>query len=357
MRRLVICCDGSWQKLGSKYPTNVVKLAQAVRRRDARGVSQVVFYSEGVGAQDRSRVRGALGLGLDADIIEAYTFLALNYEPGDEVYLFGFSRGAYTVRSLAGFMHCCGLVSRKLMRAIPEAYELYRNRAVKPDSVRARKFRTAHGGRIPIAVLGCWDTVGALGFPAKLPGAAIDGFFRARYRFHDIRINRGVQHAFQAKAIDEQRAVFEITPMVCASRRCQTIEEAWFPGDHGCVGGGHAAKAPLSNRCLHWMVERLSDHGLKLATDLGRVEGGVAVDHTVAFDNRVRSWFRLGGTEARPITGDFKNLDLSVRRRWRDCPGYRPDNLRKRFGGRLDAWREAKQAVGKSNRHARRRPK
>lgn len=357
MRRLIICCDGSWQNLSSKYPTNVVKLAQAVRRRDGRGVSQVVFYGEGVGAQDRSRVRGALGLGLDTDIIEAYTFLALNYERGDEVYLFGFSRGAYAVRSLAGFIHCCGLVSRKLMRAIPDAYELYRNRAVSPASARARKFRAAHGGRIPIAVLGCWDTVGALGFPARIPGVAIDEIFNDRYRFHDARISRSVQHAFQAKAIDEQRAVFAVTPMVCASRRCQIIEEAWFPGDHSCVGGGHAAKAPLSNRCLHWMLERVARQGLQLATDLNRVEGGVEVEHTAAFDNRVRSWYRLGGTAARPITGDFAAVDISARRRWRDCPNYRPDNLRNRFGGRLDRWREPTETGGKSTRRARRRPK
>ena len=107
MRRLIICCDGSWHRLASRYPTNVVKLAQAVKRRDGKRVPQVVHYAEGVGAGNKSRLAGILGLGLDEDIREAYTFLALNYEPGDEVFLFGFSRGAYTVRSLAGLIHCC----------------------------------------------------------------------------------------------------------------------------------------------------------------------------------------------------------------------------------------------------------
>lgn len=139
-------------KLASKYPTNVVKLAQAVKRRDGRKVPQVVHYAEGVGAGNRSRISGilgrGLGLGLDEDIRVAYTFLALNYEFGDEVFLFGFSRGAYTVRSLAGLIHCCGLVGRQHMRSISDAFELYRDRSVSPGSARARRFRKEHGDRI-----------------------------------------------------------------------------------------------------------------------------------------------------------------------------------------------------------------
>mgnify|MGYP002630724910 CR=1 FL=1 len=340
MRRLIICCDGSWHRLASKYPTNVVKLAQAVKRRDGRRIAQVVHYAEGVGAGNKSRISGILGLGLDEDIREAYTFLALNYEPGDEVFLFGFSRGAYTVRSLAGLIHCCGLVGRKHMRSIPEAFELYRDRSVSPGSVKARRFRIDHGDRIPIKVLGCWDTVGALGFPIQIPGISVDKLFNQRFAFHDTRINPSVEFAFQAKAIDEMRAVFEVTPMAAGARRGQVIEEAWFPGNHSCIGGGRKPVAPLSNRCLLWMLERLKAHDIGFATDMDRVEGGVVENHRIRFDNTQKGFYRLAKLKQRVITGTFDKLDISVKTRWRDCSSYRPANLSRRFRTRLDQWEE-----------------
>jgi len=338
MRRLIVCCDGSWHQLASNYPTNIVKLAQAVKRRDAKGIPQVVHYSKGIGAGSRSRLKGLLGLGLDEDIIEAYTFLALNHEPGDEVYLFGFSRGAYTVRSLAGMIHCCGLVERDQMRRIPEAYELYRDRGVSPRAPRACLFRDSHCVPVPIQVLGCWDTVGALGFPIEIPGISVDQLFNKRFAFHDTRINASVRHAFHAKAIDEMREVFRVTQMKKIDRRGQVIEEAWFPGDHSCIGGGRKAKAPLSNRCLIWMLERIEAHGLGLATDTRRVEGGIAQDHTIAYQDRLKGIHRLAGKKARSITGPFEEVDVSARRRWRDLPDYRPTNLSRRFRSKLDAW-------------------
>jgi uncharacterized protein (DUF2235 family) len=341
MRRLIICCDGSWHQLASKYPTNVVKLAQAVKRRDGKNNPQVVHYSEGIGAGNRSRISGVFGIGLDEDILEAYTFLALNHEPGDEVYLFGFSRGAYTVRSLAGMIHCCGLVKREQMRKIPDAYELYRDRGESPRAPKACRFREAHCVPVSIQVLGCWDTVGALGFPIQIPGISVDHLFNQRFAFHDTRINPSVKHAFHAKAIDEHREVFNVTPMKRCTRRGQVIEEAWFPGDHSCIGGGRKSKAPLANRCLIWMLERLEAHGLGLAADLERVEGGTAHDHAIKFENRLKGFYRLTRTKARSITGTFENLDLSVKRRWRDCPDYRPANLSRRFRSKLDNWKEA----------------
>ncbi|MDA0350516.1 MAG: DUF2235 domain-containing protein [Verrucomicrobia bacterium] len=336
MRRLIVCCDGSWRKLGSKYPSNVIKLAQAVKRRDGQKVAQVVYYREGVGANNKSRLGGMLGLGLDEDIMSAYTFLALNYEPGDEVFLFGFSRGAYTARSLAGLIHCSGLVSRSRMRKIPEAFELYRDRSVRPGSDKAIRFRAIHGERIPIQVLGCWDTVGALGIPFNIPGTDWGERYNNRFAFHDTCINRSVKFAFHAKAIDELRAVFEVTPMNPGARTGQVIEEAWFPGDHSCVGGGTEAKAPLANRCLFWMLERMRAHGIQLATDHSRVETGVEIDHTAPFDNTIRGFYRLTGSKPRAITGSFDQIDISTRFRWRDCPDYRPKNLSRRFRSKLD---------------------
>ena len=113
MKRLVICCDGTWQKLDNPYPTNVLKMAQAIRLVDDDGVAQVVYYDDGVGATGDVLDKvggGAFGWGIDNKIQQAYRFLNLNYAPGDQVYLFGYSRGAYTVRSLAGMIYCSGLI-------------------------------------------------------------------------------------------------------------------------------------------------------------------------------------------------------------------------------------------------------
>ena len=106
MKRLIVCCDGTWQKLANSCPTNVVKIAQAIKPVASDGTPQIVFYDEGIGTGDEiNRITGgAFGWGIDQNIQDAYRFLCLNYEAGDEIYLFGFSRGAYTVRSLAGLL-------------------------------------------------------------------------------------------------------------------------------------------------------------------------------------------------------------------------------------------------------------
>jgi hypothetical protein len=118
------------------------------------------------------------------------------------------------------------------------------------------------------------------------------------------------------------------------------VEEAWFPGDHSCVGGGKIEKAPLSNHCMLWMLERMKAHKINLDTDLSRVEDGVACDHTINFDNRIRGMYQLTGEKLRSITGHFEQLNISVKRRWRDRPDYRPKNLSRRFRSKLDAWQE-----------------
>ena len=340
MQRLIVCCDGSWRDLNSVYPSNVIKMAQAITEKDEDGIRQSVFYGEGLGSNTKSRIRGILGLGLDQHILEAYKFLALNYHPGDEIYLFGFSRGAYTARSIAGLIYCSGLVDRPYMRNIPEAFELYRDPDTTPSSSKAKTFRKKHGERAPVEVLGCWDTVGALGIPFQIPGTEMDDEFNQRFAFHDTCVNPMVKFAFHAKAIDELRSVFEVTPMQACKGSGQVVEEMWFPGDHSCIGGGTFPKAPLSNRCLLWMFERMEAHGVKLLTDLSRIEDGVACDHAIDFDNQIKGMYKLTGAKLRSITGSFDQLDISVNRRWRDRPDYRPKNLSRRFRSKLEDWSE-----------------
>lgn len=182
--------------------------------------------------------------------------------------------------------------------------------------------------------------MGALGFPIQIPGISVDKLFNERFSFHDTRITRSVEFAFQAKAVDELRAVFDVTPMNPGASRGQVIEEAWLPGNHSCVGGGRKAVAPLSIRCLVWMLERMKAHGIHLATDLERVEDGVVLNHRIRFDNTQKGFYRLAKLKPRSIRGSFDQLDISVLRRWRDCPDYRPPNLSRRFRSRLDSWVE-----------------
>ena len=144
-KRLIVCCDGTWQQLNSSYPSNVIKLAQAVKPMASDGVAQIVFYDEGIGADSYKLLGGVTGLGIDRNIQDAYRFLSLNYDSGDEIYLFGFSRGAYTVRSLAGMIYCSGLLDRPHITRASEAYELYRNRDIKPKDPIAANYRKDYG--------------------------------------------------------------------------------------------------------------------------------------------------------------------------------------------------------------------
>ena len=136
MKRLILCADGTWnirdqidKATGKRHPTNVTKVARAVLPRDANGVDQVVYYHEGVGTSsglDRF-TGGAFGDGIEANIRELYRFIVYNFEPQDELYFFGFSRGAFTVRTLAGFMNFVGLVEKDGDYFVPDLYDCYEN--------------------------------------------------------------------------------------------------------------------------------------------------------------------------------------------------------------------------------------
>ena len=162
MKRIVIACDGTWNRLDAERQTNVAKLAEAVLPAGPDGVAQVVCHLDGVGsgrgtgrlarALDRA-LGGTMGFGLEATLAEAYRFLVFAYAPGDEIHLFGFSRGAYTARSLAGLIRNCGILERRHAEAIPLALALYRARTPEagPDSDGGagvpRRARRARGDR------------------------------------------------------------------------------------------------------------------------------------------------------------------------------------------------------------------
>jgi uncharacterized protein (DUF2235 family) len=337
MKRLVVCCDGTWNGLSGKYPTNVLKLSQAIQTADAAEIPQLVYYEEGLGTKWYDRiVGGAFGWGIDDQIADAYRFLCLNYDPGDEIYCFGFSRGAYTVRSLVGLIYCSGLLNRSNIHKIPEAYQIYRDRGIKPSNPKAEAFRKQYGDRVPITVLGCWDTVGSLGIPDLVPFVPLDGLVNQKYQFHDTKLSAIIQRAFHAMAIDERRKSFVVTHMEKSDKNPdQVIREVWFPGTHGCVGGGTSANRGLSDGGLQWMMEQVSESGLHLAFDPSKVEDGIVLNPLIDFDTDM-GIFQLAGVLDRPIEEGIEALHRSVEKRWSDRKDYRPKNL-KALATKLDA--------------------
>jgi uncharacterized protein (DUF2235 family) len=335
-KRLIICSDGTWQDLQTPSPTNVVRIAQAIAPADGTGVSQIVYYDPGVGSERGNKlVGGAFGRGLDDNIAEMYRFLALNYCPGDELFLFGFSRGAYTVRSLAGLIYNCGIPARKHLRAIPAAYELYRDRQVRPDDEESEAFRARFSSECAITALCCWDTVGSLGIPDQTPFLPFDTWINRKYAFHDVKISPIIRHAFHAVALDERRKVFDVTPMELsrkAKKAGAQMRQLWFCGDHGAVGGGDKHTQPLADIALEWMIAQTA--ALGLAVDSEQVQGGLAPDPLCRFDNEVTGLFRLTGEIDRALPRNWSSIHDSVHRRLKKKSSYQP-RLRKRFTSKI----------------------
>jgi uncharacterized protein (DUF2235 family) len=269
MKRIVICADGTWnirdqidKRDGRRHPTNVTKVARGVLPSSADGVSQIVYYHEGVGTgQGLDRYTGgAFGRGIEANVREIYRFLVYNYEPGDRLFFFGFSRGAFTVRTLAGFMARVGLVGKGDDYYVPELYSCYENQKGPGTPEWARAHRNIRNPRPcpPILFVGVWDTVGALGAPGLL-GQLLH---RGKYKYHDVGLGPHIGNAYHALAIDERRKAFAPNLWTRPPGWNGRLEQAWFAGVHTNVGGGYSPDG-LANEALHWMVEKAESHGLE----------------------------------------------------------------------------------------------
>lgn len=279
MANLVICCDGTWNtpkatEDGRPAQTNVVKLYNAVAERDLGGRRQKTYYHPGVGTEGGKLARllgGGLGTGLDRNIKGAYRWLAQHYRPGDDVFLFGFSRGAYTVRSLGGVIAHAGLLDLgdpgiavpEVWRRVDMAYDCYRGRTTPAE------FRTwprhpgtpgKHGFEVPpLHFVGVWDTVGSLGMPDDIPELRfLDD--PSNYRFHNTALGGNVAHARHALAIDESRRDFRPT-LWQPAKPDQDLVQLWFAGCHSDVGGGFADTG-LSDGALAWMMDEARRCGL-----------------------------------------------------------------------------------------------
>lgn len=272
MKKLIVCADGTWNTEdetdnGMPCPTNVTKIARAILPVTSKGVQQVVRHLDGVGTQVGIKVRGgAIGRGLFHNVVTGYRFLCQNYEEGDQIFLFGFSRGAYTARSLAGLVRNSGILKRGHESSEDDAIALYRDYApeTEPDGEASVRFRNDHSHETDIDFIGVWDTVGALGIPG------LDGSFRLLkgldWQFHDVGLSKRVKKAFHALAIHEHRKEFMPTlwEKKADAPENQVLEQVWFSGVHADVGGGYP-QAGLSDVTLRWMLDKAqTDGGLEL---------------------------------------------------------------------------------------------
>jgi len=388
--RLVACFDGTWNT--AEDQTNVSRLYAAIADRDAGCRGQLKFYDQGVGTSVGERLRGgAFGRGLSRNVLEGYCWLVNNYhfrgeqwkeesrygeepvEGPDEIFLFGFSRGAFTARSLGGLINRCGLLRKDLFREgdrrrlvtpdtplVREAWELYRERIEAPpggstrDAPKCVEFRRRYAypddDALLVRFLGVWDTVGALGIPSSIDPLGID---RARYAFHDTSLGYVVENAFHAIAIDENRVEYDVT-LWTSKRDYQTVEQRWFPGAHANVGGGYEDDT-LPDRPLAWIAEEAVKRGLLFTqagepadVDRPRCRAALPEEFRLRGDEHLSpvrdsyADFGLGVYKAvrrrhfRPIQtrGVNETIDESARQKWASDARYRPYNLA--HAGRAD---------------------
>ncbi|MBF0162178.1 MAG: DUF2235 domain-containing protein [Magnetococcales bacterium] len=286
-KNIIICSDGTGNKGGYGADTNVFRTYQSLDLdpNPAGGAClQKAFYDQGVGTQSNpvwKAIAGAVGLGFEQNILDAYTFLCRNYAEGDCVFLFGFSRGAATVRSLACMVETCGILKANALNPalIQEALEVYRNpRRQNACDWRRNRQHLLHQVERPILFMGLWDTVSALGFPEGMGegmGWLFDKLDRLTdlwkpHRYHRYQTDKAVRHVYHALSIDDNRIAF--TPKVWREpgqktgvepgQGPDTVEQVWFAGAHSDVGGGYP-RAGLSHVAMHWMMVWAERHGLR----------------------------------------------------------------------------------------------
>lgn len=300
-RTIVVCCDGTWNDPTDQ--TNVWRTFELLRRHcrepevapdpvtgSAMFASTIgvdpgtdqsvdlpifVFYDKGVG---EARGGGAFGVGLGVNVRQAYGFIIRHWMPGAHIFIFGFSRGAYTARSLAGMLNAVGVVDPARGGAEDAAWAHYRlppgarSETLKASIDQLQKPGAARG--TVVRFLGVWDTVGSLGVPVPQLRGLSNKLFGHIYRFHDSALGRNVLNACQALAIHERRGAFK--PVLWTRRHdCvgdekgeptrQRVLQVWFTGSHGDVGGGYQGDRRLADIALTWMLHRALECGHPLS--------------------------------------------------------------------------------------------
>ena len=332
-KRIVFCADGTWQAPVNN--TNVYRLYKALTVAS----DQVTFYDDGVGADATGLNRvlqGAFGQGILQKIQDGYTKIAHVYEPGDEIFLFGFSRGAYTARSLAGMIANCGLPTGAFSDGcVTQAFAAYRdpvNRASILTGLTACGLAAA-----TIQMVGVWDTVGSLGIPAIFGG--VD---EKTYGFLDTGLHPDIKNAYQCLALDEKRAQFPATLWTSTPATGQTIEQIWFSGCHGDVGGGTAqaggvdAGTRLCDITMGWMVSKAQALGVTMDPTIAAQYGTLPAEF--ALDAIRETWTPADGPpKLRPVAPNAE-VSNSVAVRLKYALNYVPGALTVENGELADGY-------------------
>ncbi len=358
MKKLVVCCDGTWNQAdqvrqdGQPCVTNVVKIAVRVAKRDG-DTPQIIYYGQGVGTGNLvdKFSGGASGEGLELNIYDAYRFLVANYELDDELYLFGFSRGAFTARSLAGLVRKCGILAREHADKYHDALQLYHSDH-RPDDEPSTQFRAQYSisanDPIKIKFIGVWDTVGALGIPVR----GLAALQKGKYEFYDTELSGSVQFAYHALAIDERRGPFQPTLWDYKPKPDQTVEQVWFCGVHSDVGGGYE-EVGFSDIALQWMLSKAEETGLALDKPACTARPLHPVSMMKPLHDSMTILYRLTPAYDRPVglpsansknagtngLDPTQNVHPSVLERWDKDAKYRPAKLRDYFKRSGDAAR------------------
>ncbi len=340
MKRIVICADGTWnvpdhKDRGEVRPSNVAKIAETISVAGAQGTEQIIRYHKGIGTGRDDRILGgAFGVGLSQHVKDAYQSVVEQYEPGDEIYLFGFSRGAFTIRSTAGLIRNSGVLRRENEGKLDDAYRLHRSRDDKahPNGIEAKIFRKEYSYEVRIKMIGVWETVGALGIPGIPWLPATFSFLNKRWAFHDTQLSSIVDTAYQALAIDERRFHFAPTlwtpqPDQKEQNPHQIVEQVWFAGAHANVGGGYADSG-LSDLAFLWMVQKAEAGGLTF--DQQELAQNVRMNVLGELRNSRIGLYRLFPEYIRPIGRVYtEDIDPSALQRRAEAqdPVYHPPNF------------------------------
>lgn len=342
MKKIIICADGTWNSahgVGAFVnDTNVRKLYCAL----ADVPAQMRYYDSGVGTDGTPidhLVGGAIGEGLFQKVQDGYEFLAYVWDPGDQIYIFGFSRGAYTARSLGGMIAGFGVPNKNFDNTtVQKIFAAYRQTDPKLRSAMKEALNAEYAlATADIRMIGVWDTVGAMG----VPGLLFSTINQQKYGFLDTTLHPSVQSAFHAVSIDERRAQFRPTlwtnPDGSPRDNDGQVQQVWFPGVHSDVGGGYN-ECELSEITMGWMMKSAIACGLEF-TDEAKAKY-LHVDAKNAQGMAHDEWkivpWGLPEHRAVPANAVMAN---TVEMRLERISAYRPENLQLTADGRLNGYR------------------
>lgn len=264
-KNIIIFSDGTGQAGHTQYSSNVFKSFTSIEQHPQQ---QIAHYSQGIGSQWWRVTGSLLGLGITNNMLDCYRFIVEHYHWGDNIFLFGFSRGAATVRSLSRFILFFGLLPKTQPKLINAALTIYQIKDPQLRQKQADNFINHYGSEAcDIHFIGVWDTVAALGLPNQFLDHLLSNIPAFRHQFHDFKISANIKHAYHALAIDETRGIFSPLLWRQKAHPSQTLKQVWFSGVHSDIGGGYENDG-LSNISLFWMLEQAQFHGLKLKQDL-----------------------------------------------------------------------------------------